>query len=247
MTDDFLGPDSRRWVIEVEKPLLGQNTLFAQQNRHRFEQAGLLVLNLVSSPGSGKTALLEKTLLDLKDDIRFGVQVGDLRTDNDARRLEGRGAPVVQIVTGGVCHLEASMVARALEKFDLEALDVLIIENVGNLVCTASFDLGEALRIVLLSVTEGEDKPLKYPTIFRNADLVLITKMDLAQATGVDLSLMRSNIAQAAPAAKILEVSTRTAEGMPAWYDFLRESRNRVSQGTIQESEPKNLPACKKV
>jgi hydrogenase nickel incorporation protein HypB len=213
------------WIVEVEKALLGQNARFAEQNRALFQRAGLLVLNLVSSPGSGKTALLERTLSELSGQLRLAVQVGDLRTDNDARRLHGRGAPVVQIVTGGVCHLEASMVARALEKFDLGQLDVLIIENVGNLVCTASYDLGEDRRVVLFSVTEGEDKPLKYPTIFRNADLVLITKMDIAQAVGANLEEMHRNIERAAPRARILELSARTGIGMQAWYDYLLNAR----------------------
>jgi len=215
------------WLVEVEKSLLGQNSRFAAQNRAVFRSAGLLVLNIVSSPGSGKTALLERTLVELRDKLRMAVQVGDLRTDNDARRLGGRGAPVVQIVTGGVCHLEASMVSRALEMFNVNELDVLIIENVGNLVCTASYDLGEDLRVVLLSVTEGEDKPLKYPTIFRNADLVLITKLDIAEAVGVDLAEMRANIERAAPRARILEVSARTGTGMQDWYEFVLSARRQ--------------------
>jgi hydrogenase nickel incorporation protein HypB len=223
-----MSSETNRWVIEVEKAMLGQNARFAAQNREAFEKAGVLVLNLVSSPGSGKTALLERTLTELREELRIGVQVGDLRTDNDARRLSGRGAPVVQLVTGGVCHLEANMVARALEKFDLNTLDLLIIENVGNLVCTASFDLGEALRVVLLSVTEGEDKPLKYPTIFRNADLVLITKLDIADAVGVNLAEMRSNIDRAAPRAKILDLSARSGVGMQAWYDQLRVAQRKL-------------------
>src|SRR5436190_6624967 len=151
-----MAEDAQRWTVEVEKSLLGQNARFAVANREVFQRAGLLVLNLVSSPGSGKTALLERTLTELRGQLRMAVQVGDLRTDNDARRMQGRGAPVVQIVTGGVCHLEASMVARALDRFDLAQLDLMIIENVGNLVCTASYDLGEDRRVVLLSVTEGE-------------------------------------------------------------------------------------------
>lgn len=218
--------ETQRWVVEVERALLGQNSRFAEQNRRIFRRAGLLVLNLVSSPGSGKTALLERTLTELRDRMRIAVQVGDLRTDNDARRLSGRGAPVVQIVTGGVCHLEASMVARALEHLNVEHLDVLIIENVGNLVCTASYDLGEDLRVVLLSVTEGEDKPLKYPTIFRNADLVLISKLDIAEAVGVDLADLRINIERAAPRARILEVSARTGIGMQGWYDYVLNARS---------------------
>lgn len=221
-----MAAEAQRWVVEVEKALLGQNARFAEENRAAFRRAGLLVLNLVSSPGSGKTALLERTLTEMRDRLRIAVQVGDLRTDNDARRLSGRGAPVVQIVTGGVCHLEASMVARALEKFSLPDFDVLIIENVGNLVCTASYDLGEDLRVVLLSVTEGEDKPLKYPTIFRDADLVIITKLDMAEAAGVNLGELRANIERAAPRAEILEVSARTGAGMQGWYDYLLRARN---------------------
>jgi hydrogenase nickel incorporation protein HypB len=220
-----MAAETERWVIEIEKSLLGQNSRFAEQNRAVFQRAGLLVLNLVSSPGSGKTALLERTLSELGQELRIAVQVGDLCTDNDARRLSGRGAPVVQIVTGGVCHLEASMVGRALEKFNLQQLDLLIIENVGNLVCTASYDLGEDLRVVLLSVTEGEDKPLKYPTIFRNAHLVLITKLDIAEAAQVNLAQMRANIVRAAPRARILELSARTGAGMPSWYDYLLNAR----------------------
>jgi hydrogenase nickel incorporation protein HypB len=222
-----MSEETGRWVVEVEKSLLGRNAQIAEQNRSVFQRAGLLVLNLVSSPGSGKTTLLERTLSELGERLRFGVQVGDLRTDNDARRLSGRGAPVVQIVTGSVCHLEAGMVARALEKLDIQQLDVLIIENVGNLVCTASYDLGEDFRIVLFSVTEGEDKPLKYPTIFRNADLVLITKLDIAEAAGAKLAEMRANARLAAPRAKIIELSARSGSGMQGWYEWLLNARHR--------------------
>src|SRR5260370_30297860 len=168
--------ESRRWVVEVNRALLGKNSDLAQRLRERFRAHKLLVINILSGPGSGKTALVERTLTDLRGRLRIGVQVGDLQTDNDARRLSGRGASVVQIVTGGCCHLDASMIAQANEKLHLDQLDLLIIENVGNLVCTASYDLGEELRVVLVSVTEGEDKPLKYPVLFRRADLVLITK-----------------------------------------------------------------------
>ena len=216
-----------RWVVEVDRAILGHNARFAERNRQRFKDANVRVLNIVSSPGSGKTALLERTLTDLRGRLRIGVHVGDLRTDNDARRLSGKGAPVVQIVTGGTCHLEASMVDRALEKFDLDGLDLLIIENVGNLVCTASFDLGEDLRVVLLSVTEGEDKPQKYPGIFRNANVVLISKMDIAEAVGVDMDTLRSNVKAAAPQATVFEVSARTGAGMNAWYDLLLSATAR--------------------
>ncbi len=215
----------QRWIVEVDRAVLGHNARFAEQNRKRFQDAGVLVLNIVSSPGSGKTALLERTLVDLGKRLRMGIHVGDLRTDNDARRLSGKGAPVVQIVTGTTCHLEASMIAQALEKFALHNLDLLIIENVGNLVCTASYDLGEHRRIVLLSVTEGEDKPLKYPIIFRNADVVLITKMDIAEAVAADMTLLRDNVRRAAPGAQVFEVSARTGLGMQAWYDYLLRER----------------------
>ena len=217
--------EARRWVVDVNKALLGKNTELAQRNRQRFHAHKLLVINLLSAPGSGKTSLLERTLTDLRERLRMGVQVGDLQTDNDARRLMGRGAEVVQIVTGGCCHLDASMIAQANEKFDLGQLDLLIIENVGNLVCPASYDLGEGLRVVLLSVTEGEDKPLKYPNIFRNANLVVITKIDLADAVGADMIAIHENIRRAAPAATVLELSARSGQGLQRWYEFLMNPR----------------------
>ena len=222
-----------RWVVEVNQALLGKNSELAAHNRQRFRQHHLAVLNLLSAPGSGKTALLERTLSELRGTLRIGVQVGDLQTDNDARRLSGRGAPVVQIVTGGCCHLDASMIAQANEKLELAQLDLLVIENVGNLVCTASYDLGEDLRIVLLSVTEGDDKPLKYPVLFRRADLVIITKLDMAEAAGVSLPMMRENIRHVAPAAAVLELSARTGQGLDAWYTFLRRAIDRAKPPTV--------------
>ena len=213
---------SDRWIVEVNQALLGKNAELATQNRQRFQQHHLVVLNLLSAPGSGKTALLERTLSDLRGDMRIGVQVGDLQTDNDARRLSERGAPVVQILTCGCCHLDASMVAQANEKLDLSQLDLLVIENVGNLVCTASYDLGEDLRVVLLSVTEGEDKPLKYPVLFRKADLVIVTKLDMAEAAGVSLPMMRDNIHRTASTAPVLELSARSGQGLEGWYEYLR-------------------------
>lgn len=209
-------------TIRVEQKVLGRNDRAAALNRETFRRNGLRVLNVVSSPGSGKTALLERTLTDLGGELRFGVVVGDLQTDNDARRLSGKGAPVEQITTGTVCHLEAEMVARALAPFDLAALDVLIIENVGNLVCPASYDLGEDVRVALLSVTEGEDKPLKYPTMFKSAHLVLINKIDIAEAVGFDRAAALHNLRRIAPQAPILEVSARTGAGMDGWYEYLR-------------------------
>jgi hydrogenase nickel incorporation protein HypB len=210
-----------RWTVEIGESILGHNAEAAERNRRAFRENGLRVVSIVSSPGSGKTALLERTLTDLQGRIPVGVIVGDLQTDNDARRLRGKGAPVVQITTGGYCHLEATMVARAMEKLDLSAINLLFVENVGNLVCPAAYDLGEDLRVVALSVTEGEDKPLKYPTIFRGADAVLVTKMDLADAVGLDREALRDSLCRAAPQARVLEVSSRTGVGMEAWYEFL--------------------------
>jgi hydrogenase nickel incorporation protein HypB len=222
-----------RWVIEVNQALLGKNAELATQNRQRFRQHHLVVLNLLSAPGSGKTALLERTLSDLRGAMRIGVQVGDLQTDNDARRLSERGAPVVQILTGGCCHLDASMIAQANDKLDLSQLDLLVIENVGNLVCTASYDLGEDLRVVLLSVTEGEDKPLKYPVLFRKADLVIVTKLDMAEAAGVSLPMMRDNIHRTASTAPVLELSARSGQGLEGWYEYLRTAVDRCRTHSV--------------
>jgi hydrogenase nickel incorporation protein HypB len=203
--------------LELGAALLARNDALAAQLRQRFEAAALPVVNLLSSPGSGKTALLERlgAALDAAG-RRVAVVVGDLATDNDARRLQAAGLMAVQITTGQACHLEAAMVKRALAALPqpLEAFDLLVIENVGNLVCPAAYDLGESRRLVLLSVTEGEDKPLKYPAIFHGADLVLISKVDLLEATGFDLPLARQHIARVAPQAQVLEVSARSGEGI---------------------------------
>ena len=205
-------------TVPVQKSALELNQRLADQNRGWFRAKGLKVFNLLSSPGSGKTALLERTLRTLP---RAAAIVGDLQTENDADRLRATGAQAVQIVTGATCHLDAHMVAHALEKLDVADLETLFIENVGNLVCPASYDLGEAKRVVLLSVTEGEDKPLKYPVIFRNADLVLVTKTDLAAAVGFDREKALAAIRQTAPRAQILEVSARTGAGCDAWLAWL--------------------------
>ncbi|MDQ3684421.1 MAG: hydrogenase nickel incorporation protein HypB, partial [Acidobacteriota bacterium] len=173
-------------LVEVRQKVLKQNDVLARELRRRFREASVYVVSLVSSPGTGKTALLEKMLTTLRDEWRVAALVGDLATDNDAARLARSQVPVKQITTGTVCHLEAAMVERALEGWSLDELELLFIENVGNLVCPSSYDLGEHLRIVLLSVTEGEDKPLKYPTIFNTADVAVITKMDLAEAVEFD-------------------------------------------------------------
>lgn len=183
-------------------------------------------MNLLSSPGAGKTTLIERTVSALGDEARVAVVVGDLATANDATRIREAGAPVVQITTGTVCHLDAEMVARGIEQLDLDRCAWLFVENVGNLVCPADFDLGEDLRVVLLSVTEGEDKPLKYPPIFRSADAVVVTKLDLAAATGADLRRLREHLQATAPGARVFELSARTGDGMAAWLDWLRGSRS---------------------
>ena len=205
-------------TVPVQKSALELNQRLADQNRGWFRAKGLKVFNLLSSPGSGKTTLLERTLRDVP---RAAAIVGDLQTENDAVRLRASGAQAIQITTGATCHLDAHMVAHALDKLDANGLAALFIENVGNLVCPASYDLGEAKRVVLLSVTEGEDKPLKYPVIFRNADLVLVTKTDLAAAVGFDRDKALAAIRQTAPRAQILEVSARTGAGLDAWYAWL--------------------------
>jgi len=209
-------------VLHLHERVLGRNQEHAVRNRECFRAAGVTAVNLLSAPGSGKTALLERTLLDLKDDIRAAVIVGDLATDNDARRLTVSGAPIVQITTGTLCHLEASMIARACSELDLSALNLLFIENVGNLVCPASFDLGESLRVVLTAVTEGEDKPLKYPTLFKTAHVAVATKIELAEACEFDSAALRKNLAEIAPQATLIELSARTGQGLPAWYARLR-------------------------
>jgi hydrogenase nickel incorporation protein HypB len=216
-------------TVQVQKSLMTHNDGVAAQNRERFGTR--LVLNIVSSPGSGKTALLERTVRDLAGDLSVGIVVGDLETDNDAVRLHGAGAPSVQIVTGTVCHLEAEMVARAVDGLDLDGLDVVVIENVGNLVCPAAWDLGEDVRVTMLSVTEGEDKPLKYPRIFKDADAVVINKIDIADAVGFDRERALTSVRSVAPAAQVFEVSARTGEGMEPWLAWLRERRAAKAQG----------------
>lgn len=203
--------------LALGQALLARNNALAAQLRQRFEAAGVPVLNLLSSPGSGKTALLERLGAELAaGGRRVAVIVGDLATDHDARRLQAAGLIAVQITTGQACHLEAVMVERALAALPepLEAFDLLVIENVGNLVCPAAYDLGESRRLVLLSVTEGEDKPLKYPALFHSADLVLISKIDLVEATGFDRPHTRRHIARVAPRAQVLEVSARSGAGI---------------------------------
>ena len=218
-------------IVELRQGILKKNDELARGLRSRFESAGVLVLNLVSSPGTGKTAFLERTLRDLRErGARVAALVGDLETDNDARRLAASGAPVRQINTHGICHLEAEMVGKHLESWDgveLDRLDFLFIENVGNLVCPSSYDLGERIRVALLSVTEGEDKPLKYPTLFNSADAAVITKMDIAEAVGFDRDAALRNICAIRPDVRIFETSAKTGAGMDAWLAYLAEESAR--------------------
>jgi hydrogenase nickel incorporation protein HypB len=208
-------------LVEVRKNVLKQNDVVARALRERFREAGVFVASLVSSPGSGKTAFLEKTLTELRKNFRVAALVGDLATDNDAARLARSQAPVKQITTGTLCHLEAAMVQSALEGWNLSELDFLFIENVGNLVCPSSYDLGEAMRLVLLSVTEGEDKPLKYPTIFNSADVAIVTKIDLASAVEFDWAAASANIQAVRPGMEVFKVSTKSGEGIGAVLKYL--------------------------
>jgi hydrogenase nickel incorporation protein HypB len=212
-------------IVELRRGILKKNDELAAGLRERFTAAGVLVLNLVSSPGTGKTAFLQRTLIELRArGARVAALVGDLETDNDAQRLAASGAPVRQINTHGICHLDAEMIDKHLadwEGVELGRLDFLFIENVGNLVCPSSYDLGERVRVALLSVTEGEDKPLKYPTMFNSADAAVITKMDLAEPCSFDRELALKNIREIRPGIQIFETSAKTGEGMKAWLNYL--------------------------
>ncbi len=213
-------------IVELRQGVLKKNDLLAAELRQHFQQAHVLVVNLVSSPGTGKTALLQSTLRQLRETGQsVAALVGDLETENDSRRLAESGAPVRQINTHGICHLEAEMIGRHLEPWNLKEFDFLFIENVGNLVCPASYDLGEDLRAALLSVTEGEDKPLKYPTMFNSADVAVITKMDLAAACEFDRETAHRNLQEIRPDIRIFETSAKTGSGMEEWLAFLREQK----------------------
>lgn len=213
-------------IVELRQGILKKNDELARELRGRFTTAGVLVLNLVSSPGTGKTTFLERTLRELlARGSRAAALVGDLETDNDARRLAASGAPVRQINTHGICHLEAEMVGKHLDGWQLADLDYLFIENVGNLVCPSSYDLGEKIRVALLSVTEGEDKPLKYPTLFNSADAAVITKIDLAEPCGFDRDAALRNIREIRPGIRIFETSAKTGTGMQEWLGYLEEQR----------------------
>ncbi len=215
-------------MVEVRRNVLKQNDVIARALREQFRAAGVFVVSLVSSPGSGKTMFLEKTLTQLQPRYRVAALVGDLATENDAVRLARSKAPVKQITTGTLCHLEAAMVQNALQEWDLNQLDFLFIENVGNLVCPSSYDLGENLRLVLMSVTEGEDKPLKYPTIFNSADVAIVTKNELATAVEFDWKTARASIESVRPGMQIFRLSAKTGEGMEEYLDFLTQRLNEL-------------------
>ena len=225
-------------LLAVRKNVLKHNDVLARALRDRFRAQGTSVISLVSSPGTGKTALLQRTLTLLKEKYRLAALVGDLATENDALRLARSGVPVKQITTGTICHLEAAMVERALEEWSIGPLDLLFIENVGNLVCPASYDLGEDLRLVLLSVTEGEDKPLKYPTIFNSADAAVITKCDLAMAVDFDEVTALANIQAVRPGMPAFLVSSKTGQGLSNYLQFLTATLHVKPHVSADEAAP---------
>ncbi|MGO9832077.1 MAG: hydrogenase nickel incorporation protein HypB [Myxococcaceae bacterium] len=218
--------------VEVQSRILAVNDRTARHTREHFEELGVLALNLMGSPGSGKTALLEATARLAKGRLRLGALSGDLATDRDAERLRAAGIPALEITTGSACHLDAELVHHALHDFPWKQLDLLVIENVGNLVCPAVYDLGQAANVVALSVTEGEDKPLKYPVMFRKADLVVVTKVDLLPHLDIRLEAIEDSLARVMPSPRMLPLSARTGEGMGAWLDWLAARRASSRQRT---------------
>jgi len=228
--------ESGREAISVLQGLLSENDHIAQHNREHFDRHGVLALNLMSSPGSGKTRLLEETIQALSGELRIAVIEGDLETENDARRIRDKGVKAVQITTGTACHLDAHMVHDALHQLDLDAVDILFIENVGNLVCPASFDLGQHRNVTLLSVTEGDDKPAKYPVMFRAADLMLVSKSDLLAVLDDFLpARAEQHLRELASTAPVMTLSARSGDGLEGWLGWLRAehraARERVAQG----------------
>ncbi|MEJ2246778.1 MAG: hydrogenase nickel incorporation protein HypB [Acidobacteriota bacterium] len=210
-------------IITIERKVLEKNDQIAVGNRQLFQEHGIYALNLVSSPGAGKTSILEKTFQELRGEMKFAVIEGDVQTDLDAQRVAQYGVSVVQIVTLGGCHLEANLVRDALKKLDLASVELLFIENVGNLVCPSNYDLGEAMKVVVLSTTEGDDKPLKYPAIIRNSSVLLLNKIDLIPYLPCDLDVLRNNALKINPALKIFEISCITGTGIPDWCNWLRK------------------------
>jgi hydrogenase nickel incorporation protein HypB len=216
-------------LIRVEADILAHNDAHAAANRGAFERDGILVLNLVSSPGAGKTALLERSLRDLKDHLELSVIEGDQQTDLDATRIRETGVRALQVNTGKGCHLDAVMIEHAYERLAPPPGGVLFVENVGNLVCPAGFDLGEAHKVILASVTEGEDKPLKYPNMFAAASLMLVTKTDLLPHLDFDVDALIANAKRINPDLRVVSVSVRTGEGLAAWYDWIEEMRHGLT------------------
>jgi hydrogenase nickel incorporation protein HypB len=210
-------------LITIERKVLAKNDEIASQNRARFEQHGIFVFNMVSSPGSGKTSILERTLEHLNGQLRIAVIEGDVQTDFDAQRVARYNVPTIQIVTLGGCHLEANLVQDALERLSLNGIQLLVIENVGNLVCPANYDLGEAMKVVVLSTTEGDDKPLKYPGMFRKASVLIINKIDLLPYVNCNLAVLKRNALQINPSLKVFETSCTTQAGIDIWCDWLKE------------------------
>ncbi|PWB76168.1 hydrogenase accessory protein HypB [candidate division GN15 bacterium] len=214
--------------VTIEQKVLSENDRLAAELRQKFTRHRVLCLNLVSSPGSGKTSLLEKTLAALNHELKIALVAGDVQTENDARRLERAGGKIVRpIVTGGACHLDARMVAKALEAVPLEGLDILFIENVGNLVCPSSYDLGEDMKVVLISTTEGDDKPLKYPGMFRRSSVMVVNKVDLIGSSEFSLATVRENALTINGQLTVIELSCRSGDGLPAWYGWLRSQVRR--------------------
>ena len=211
-------------IITIERKVLQKNDEIATQNRELFTKKGLFVINVVSSPGSGKTSILERTLEYIKGKIKIAVIEGDVQTDFDAKRVERYGVPVVQIVTNGGCHLEAKLVKEALESMNLDDVNILVIENVGNLVCPAGYDLGENMKVVIVSTTEGDDKPLKYPKMFRNASVLIINKIDLLSYVDCSLNELKKNALQINPSLEIFETSCTSGEGIPEWCQWLERN-----------------------
>jgi hydrogenase nickel incorporation protein HypB len=215
--------------ISIEKKVLSENDKLAAGIRAQLKQRGIVALNLVSSPGSGKTSLLEKTLGALNNELRIGLIAGDVQTENDANRLLRAGGKMVRpIVTGGACHLDAKMVSRVLSDLDLDKIDLLFIENVGNLVCPSSYDLGEDMKVVLISTTEGDDKPLKYPGMFRRSSIMVINKIDLLGSSDFDMNRVKENAHRINADLKFFELSCRTGHGLDEWYEWIKSLGRKI-------------------
>jgi hydrogenase nickel incorporation protein HypB len=209
--------------VAVVKNILEANERIAQENRAIFDEKNLLVFNLMSSPGAGKTSLLEKTIAALKDEVRMGVIEGDIQSSQDAERIAALGIPAVQINTGGACHLDGNMIRDTFKEFDFDALDLLVVENVGNLVCPAEFKVGEDFKAMILSVAEGDDKPAKYPLMFHESEVLLVNKIDLLPYVNCSVEKIREEALKVNPGLTIFDISCKTGEGLGAWYDWLRE------------------------